>query len=245
MTRDLTPVELELERYRAELTGYCNRMLGSPSEAEDAVQDTLVRAWRGLGRLERRARLRSWLYSIATNVCRDMLSGGARRASAWPPAGPDRDAEAVAGIGPYAGGIAAPDADPAEIAARRDTVRRAFLAAFQHLPPRQRAALLLCEVLRWRAVEVAELLGTSAAAVRSALQRARATLAAVDAGAAGPARSLRPHERDLMARYVAAFVRDEVGELAALIRQDAMGPAAPEDGPPGRPALALGAAGAG
>jgi RNA polymerase sigma-70 factor (ECF subfamily) len=221
VTADVTPVEDELERYRTELTGYCNRMLGSSFEAEDAVQDTLVRAWRGLGRLERRARLRAWLYSIATNVCLDMLSRAARRAATWPPAGDDRDVEALAGVEPSAGGIAAPEADPAEIAARRETVRQAFLAAFQHLPPRQRAALLLCEVLRWRAAEAAELLGTSAASVRSALQRARATLAAADLGTAIPAGSLHAADGGLMARCVEALERDDVEGLAALIREDA------------------------
>jgi RNA polymerase sigma-70 factor (ECF subfamily) len=221
----MTADERELERFRAELTGYCSRMLGSPADGEDAVQEALVRAWRGLGRLERRARLRTWLYSIATNVCLDMLSRRARRPSAglvgaaWPPAGLDGP-EREAAIEAVAGGSGLAEADPAELAARRETVRQALLASFRHLPPRQRAALLLCEVLGWRAGEAADLLGTSATSVRSALQRARATLAAVDA-AEGAGGSLRPRDSDLIARYVAALEGDEVEALASLVREDA------------------------
>jgi len=230
----LDDVEQELDRYRTELTGYCNRMLGSPFEAEDAVQDTLVRAWRGLGRLERRAKLRAWLYSIATNVCLDVLNGRARRASAGDlgparsRAGLDGDVQAEVWIEAAPDGVAPGEGDPAEIAARRETVRLAFLAAFQHLSPRQRAALLLCEVLRWRASEAAELLGTSVASVRSALQRARAALAAMDVGPGDPGPSLKPSDRELMARYGVALERDEMEELVSLIREDATRSAAPD-----------------
>src|SRR6266508_4450285 len=176
-------LELQLERHRAELTAYCYRMLGSAFEAEDAVQETLVRAWRGFDRFEGRAALRSWLYRIATNVCLDMLNGRERRAMPMdlgPAQAPIADnlntLPETTWIQPIPDGLDALEVDPADVAVGRETIRLAFVAALQHLPPRQRAVLILCEVLRWKATEVAELLETSVASVNSALQRARSTL---------------------------------------------------------------------
>ena len=190
----VTPVAAELEDYRLELRGYCYRMLGSAFEAEDAVQETLVRAWRACERFEGRAALRSWLYRIATNVCLDLLKGRERRARPMD-FGPAGAAGARAREHPRGGALARagsrharrPGDDPAEVAVRAGHVRLALVAALQHLPPQQRAALILCEVLRWQASEVAELLETSVASVNSALQRARATLARRDAEAAADA----------------------------------------------------------
>jgi RNA polymerase sigma-70 factor (ECF subfamily) len=219
----------ELEQYRRELTGYCYRMLGSGFEAEDAVQETMVRAWRNLDTFEGRSALRSWLYRIATNVCLDMLRSRQRRARPMD-LGPSGTADAFLGaplpeatwIQPIPDDRILPeDGDPAELAASRETIRLAFITALQHLPPRQRAVLILREVLKWRASEVAELLDTTVPSVNSALQRARATLAArdVDADAAEPADA---DQRALIARYVDAFERYDVSELVTLLRQDAI-----------------------
>ena len=222
-------VELRLEQHRAELTAYCYRMLGSPFDAEDAVQDTLVRAWKGFDRFEGRAALRSWLYRIATNVCLDMLSGKERRARPMD-MGPAREPVAAnLNVLPETTRIEpVPDAlvsgregDPAEVAASRETVRLAFVAALQHLPPRQRAALILCEVLHWKAAEVAELLDTSAASVNSALQRARATLDATGLTSAEPAAPVDESQRELLERYVEAFERYDIDALTSLIHEDA------------------------
>jgi RNA polymerase sigma-70 factor (ECF subfamily) len=218
----------ELETHRRELTGYCYRMLGSGFEAEDAVQETMVRAWRGLDGFEGRSGLRSWLYRIATNVCIDMLRGSQRRARPMD-LGPSVTAESslgpglpeTTGIGPIADDrVLPPDGDPAEMAATRETIRLAFVAALQHLPPRQRAVLILREVLCWHASEVADLLDTTVASVNSALQRARATLATDDVAATSPSPA-GAEEKALLARYVDAFERYDIDSLVSLLREDA------------------------
>ena len=221
-------LEQELEGHRRELTAYCYRMLGSGFEAEDAVQETMVRAWRGLDRFEGRSALRSWLYRIATNVCLDMLQGPQRRARPMD-LGPSSTADTALPAGlpenvwvqPVADGRVLPtDGDPAELAAERETIRLAFVAALQHLPPRQRAVLILREVLRWQASEVAELLDTSVASVNSALQRARATLAEVDPDDGGPI-SVDADQQQLLARYVEAFESYDINSLVSLLQEDA------------------------
>src|SRR5688572_28503248 len=206
----------QLEQHRRELTAYCYRMLASPFEAEDAVQETFIRAWRGYDRFEGRAALRSWLYRIATNVCLDMLTGRERRATPMD-LGPAREpiAENLHTL-PEVTWIQ-PIPDPAEEAVERETIKLAFVAALQHLPPRQRAVLILCEVLRWQASEVAELLESSVASVNSALQRARATLETAEAPTSTPAEI----DADLLGRYVAAFEAYDVEALTALIHEDA------------------------
>jgi RNA polymerase sigma-70 factor (ECF subfamily) len=215
-----TTVDLDrtLEQHRGELTAYCYRMLASPFEAEDAVQETLIRAWRNHDKFEGRAALRSWLYRIATNVCLDMLSSRERRARPMD-LGPARE-PIIENLNtlPEVTWIQ-PIPDPAEVTVERDTIRLAFVAALQHLPPRQRAALILCEVLNWKAAEVAELLDTSVASVNSALQRARATLAASDLTA--PAAS-EQFDEELLARYVKAFEAYDIEALTALIQEDAL-----------------------
>jgi RNA polymerase sigma-70 factor (ECF subfamily) len=222
-------LEPQLERHRAELTGYCYRMLGSSFEAEDAVQETFIRAWRGIDRFEGRASVRSWLYRIATNVCLDMLQAPQRRAR---PMDLGHAGTADATLGPPLPETAwiepIPDArvspaggDPADVALARESIRLAFVAALQHLPPKQRAVLILREVLHWRADEVAELLGTTVASVNSALQRARATLATTNAGAARPPEPLDDEKRALLARYVAAFEQYDMDALTSLLHEDA------------------------
>ena len=221
-------LEDRLEQHRAELTAYCYRMLGSPFEAEDAVQDTLVRAWRSFDRFEGRASLRSWLYRIATNVCLDMLKGRERRARPMD-LGPARTPDAAnlntlpeaTWIEPIPDALVVRDEDPAEAAVSNETIRLAFVAALQHLPPRQRAVLILCEVLHWKASEVAELLDTTVASVTSALQRARATLEASGASSTDPVPAMDESQRELLARYVEAFERYDIDALTSLIQEDA------------------------
>ena len=220
----------QLESHRIELTGYCYRMLGSSFEAEDAVQDTMVRAWKAADRFEGRSSVRSWLYKIATNVCFDMLDGRQRRALPMD-MGPATTADSR--LGPPLPEVAwlqpVPDvrvipsgADPAEIAELRDTIRLAFVSALQLLPPNQRAVLILREVLQWSAADVADLLGTSVPSVNSALQRARATLAAHETD---PERAatvpLDDEKRELLARYVDAFERYDMAALTAVLTEDA------------------------
>jgi RNA polymerase sigma-70 factor (ECF subfamily) len=214
---DADELEGRLEQHRAELTAYCYRMLGSPFEAEDAVQDTLIRAWRSYDRFEGRAALRSWLYRIATNVCLDLLKGRERRARPIDLGPAQEPVESSLNVLPEATWIQ-PIPDPAEVAVERDTIRLAFVAALQHLPPRQRAVLILCEVLHWKAAEVAELLDTSVGSVNSALQRARATLAATDVRATD---ATEPVDEKLLARYVKAFEAYDIDALTALIQEDA------------------------
>jgi RNA polymerase sigma-70 factor, ECF subfamily len=218
----------QLERYRRELVGYCYRMLGSIYEAEDAVQDTMLRAWRALPRFEDRAGVRPWLYRIATNVCIDMLKGRSRRALpmdvAPVAAGELRRGDArpeATWIQPAPDSLVLPpDRDPAERAVSRESVRLAFIAALQHLAPRQRAVLILRDVLRWRAAEVATLLETSADAVNSALRRARAALADIDRDTAPSQPSTG--DREVLAAYIDAFERNDIDALVALLRDDAI-----------------------
>jgi RNA polymerase sigma-70 factor, ECF subfamily len=221
------PAFAELEQHRRALTAYCYRMLGSPFEAEDAVQDTLLRAWKNLDRFEGRSALRSWLYRIATNVCLDMLSGRERRArpmdlgpSAEPVESNLHVLPEVTWIAPVPDALVSADDDPALVVESRETIRLAFVAALQHLPPRQRAVLILSEALRWRATEVAELLDTTVASVNSALQRARATLASTDQ-LDTRLEELGPAERALLERYVKAFQDYDVDSLTTLIEEDA------------------------
>ena len=227
-TRAGTGLEGELEQYRSELTAYCYRMLGSPFDAEDAVQDTFVRAWRAHERFEGRSSLRSWLYRIATNVCLDALNGRERRARPMDLGPAQAPLESnlhtlpeTSWIQPIPDGLVGRDGDPAEVTAARETIRLAFVAALQHLPPRQRAVLILCEVLRWQATEVAELLESSVASVNSALQRARATLEKNKVSETTAELGPNAEKRQLLERYVAAFEAYDMDALVSLIEEDA------------------------
>jgi RNA polymerase sigma-70 factor, ECF subfamily len=224
-------LQAQLETYRTELTGYAYRMLGSAFEAEDAVQETMLRAWKNLDRFEGRSQLRSWLYRIATNVCLDMLGSRQRRARPMdlePASSADRGlppplVETV-WIEPAPDALVVPTAgDPADTAVARESVKLAFMAALQHLPPKQRAVLILREVLHWRAAEVAELLDTTVASVNSALQRARSTLDGLGPDAELPpdGAALDEASSNLLARYVAAFESYDMDALTALLHEDA------------------------
>jgi RNA polymerase sigma-70 factor (ECF subfamily) len=231
-TATVEDLDARLEKHRVELTGYCYRMLGSSFEAEDAVQDTLVRAWRSYDRFEGRSSLRSWLYRIATNVCLDMLTAGNKRARPMDLSESTPLAQAALSPRPDHTWLEPmPDVrvlptveDPAEAAVAKESVRLAFMAALQQLPPKQRAVLILREVLAWKASEVAELLDTSVASVNSALQRARATLAerADKAGEAAVSDPLDAEQQKLLERYVAAFEGYDMTALTALLHEDAV-----------------------
>src|SRR4051794_6335523 len=223
-------LDASLEQYRVELTGYCYRILGSAFEAEDAVQETFIRAWRGFDRFEGRSALRSWLYKIATNVCLDMKGATQRRARPID-INPAVTADTALGaalpdaswVEPVPDDRAVPSGgDPAEVAVARESIRLAFVAALQHLPPRQRAVLILREVLRWKAEEVADLLDTTVASVNSALQRARATLADKSLIESDPTpATLDDEHRALLDRYVAAFEQYDMKALTSLLNEDA------------------------
>jgi len=224
-TTVVTRAELEatFEAHRSELVAFCYRMLASPFDAEDAVQEAFIRAWRSVGRFEGRSSLRSWLYRIATNVCLDMLGGRKRRARPMD-LGPAQEPlfenlhtrSEVTWVEPIP--------DPVDVAAAREGVKLAFVAALQRLPPRQRAALILCEVLHWQATEAAELLDTTVAAINSALQRARAAL-----GSDEPPSAERDVDEQLLARYVAAFEAYDIDALTAVIHEDAKQSMSPYD----------------
>jgi len=228
-THESGELERYLEQYRTELTAYCYRMLGSGFEAEDAVQETYVRAWRSFDSFEGRSAVRSWLYRIATNVCLDMLNGSQRRARPMDLSAPSTADSALgppltetAWVQPIPDGqVLSSEGDPAELALERDSVRLAFVAALQHLPPKQRAVLILREVLRWKATEVAELLDTSVASVNSALQRARSTLASSEVSDGGSLQPMDEAQQALLSRYVDAFERYDMDSLTALLQEDA------------------------
>jgi RNA polymerase sigma-70 factor, ECF subfamily len=217
----------DLEQYRRELTGYCYRMLGSVFEADDAVQETMVKAWKNLDSFEGRSAVRSWVYRIATNVCLDMLRSRQRRALAMD-LGPAGKADAFTGakreenawVTPIPDSRVLPtDGDPADLVEAKESIRLAFVTALQHLPARQRAVLILCEVLRWQAAEVAELLDSTVASVNSALQRARATLSTLNTGQSQTL-PVSDDQRELLARYVDAFERYDISSLVSLLRDD-------------------------
>jgi RNA polymerase sigma-70 factor (ECF subfamily) len=235
-TTAVAPAFGELEPYRSELTAYCYRMLGTPFDAEDAVQDAFVRAWRSRDRFEGRAAMKSWLYRIATNVCLDMLKSRERRVRPMD-LGPSREPiesnlhtrSETTWIEPIPELLVAPEGDPADVAVTRESIRLAFIAALQQLPAKQRAVLILREVLRWEASEVAELLDTSVASVNSALQRARATLAKSNVSSNDPAPPLSDDDRRMLERYVRAFEKYDMTALTALIREDAFQSMPPYD----------------
>jgi len=221
--------ERDLGRLRPALTGYCYRMLGSGFEAEDATQETLMRAWRRSDTLVEQAALKSWLFRIATNVCLDQIDGRKRRARPVDLGGAGA-AETPTGAAlpqstwvlPVADGqVIDPEADPATRTVDGESLRLAFVAALQHLPARQRVVLVLREVLHWSAKEVAALLETSVPSVNSALQRARATLdelALQDADA--PTRPSDEDERRLLEQYLEAFAEYDIDRIVALLRYD-------------------------
>ncbi|MEU6821597.1 sigma-70 family RNA polymerase sigma factor [Streptomyces atriruber] len=223
-------LDVTLEKHRVELTGYCYRMLGSAFEAEDAVQDTMVRAWRSFEKFEGRSSIRSWLYRIATNVCLDMLNAGNRRARPMDLTAAAPLAQAALNPRPDNTWLEPiPDArvlptpgDPAEAAIAKESVRLAFVAALQSLPPKQRAVLILREVLAWKASEVAELIDTSVASVNSALQRARATLAERPEDDTAVSDPLDEDQQKLLERYVTAFEGYDMAALTALLAEDAI-----------------------
>ena len=223
--------ESELLGYRRELLGYCYRMLGSAFAAEDAVQESMTRAWRSVEKFEGRSALRSWLYRIATNVCLDMLGSRTRRArpmdmssSAWQPVEASLAARQPEDtwLEPMLDVAVMPSvSDPADVAMGRESVRLAFVAALQHLPPRQRVVLILRDVLRWKADEVAALLETSVASVTSALQRARATIEARGLSEGQAYDPVDSEQRELLARYVEAFESYDIDRFVSLLREDA------------------------
>ncbi|HEX5116232.1 MAG TPA: RNA polymerase subunit sigma-70 [Pseudonocardiaceae bacterium] len=216
-----------VERFRRELLAHCYRMLGSIDDAEDLVQETFLRAWRSYDTFDGRASLRTWLYRIATNACLTALQHHSRR---WLPSGladPTDDPDSPIGVAPADTRWLqpAPTAlldDPAELAALRHSTRLALIASMQYLPPRQRAVLILRDVLAFPAAEVATVLDTTTAAVKSTLQRARATLRTVAPAHDDVAEPAEPAARAVLDRYMAAFERSDAAAIEQVLREDAV-----------------------
>jgi len=217
--------------FRPELLAYCYRMLGSVHDAEDQVQETLIRAWRSFGQFQGRASLRTWLYRIATNECLRAIEKRGRRPLPSGLGQPDENPEAplaatkpeVPWLQPIPDALLRPEsADPASVAVSRANIRLALIAALQYLPARQRAVLILRDVLGWRAAEVAELLGTTITAANGVLQRARAQLRQVAPAEDEIREPADPHDLALLNRYAAAFENADIGALTELLRDDAV-----------------------
>jgi len=221
---------LESDMYRGELLAHCYRMLGSVHDAEDLVQETYLRAWKSYEKFEGRSSMRTWLYRIATNACLTALEGRARRPLPTGLGAPSGDPEGelvqqaeVPWLQPAPDSLMAADPnDPAAVVTSRESIRLAFVAALQHLPPRQRAVLILRDVLKWRAAEVAELVGTSTAAVNSALQRARAQVQELAPSEDSVVEPDTPQQRELLEKYVAAFETYDIAAIVDLFTQDAV-----------------------
>ena len=218
------------EPYRRELLAHCYRMLGSVHDAEDLVQETYLRAWRGYDRFEGRSSMRTWLYRIATSACLTALETRNRRPLPTGLGAPKADPDAtlvqqneVLWLEPIPDAMLAGEADdPASIVTSRESIRLALVAALQHLPPKQRAVLILCEVLKWKAAEVADLLDTTTAAVNSALQRARAQLDEAAPSRETVSEPLTAQQSELLDRYVEAFESYDVKALVTLFSDDAV-----------------------
>jgi RNA polymerase sigma-70 factor (ECF subfamily) len=228
---EVTPDEefvARAEQYRREIFAHCYRMSGSVHDAEDLVQETMLRAWRAYDSFEERASMRTWLHRIATNVCLTALEGRKRRplptGLGQPASDPNVSVQPDHEV-PWLTPV--PDAmveheTPEDAAERLESVRLAFVAALQHLPPRQRAALVLRDVLQWRAAEVAEAVGTTTAAVNSALQRARETVRKAELDRDRKGGTLSPEQEQLLQRYVKAFWEKDVDALAEMFTDDAV-----------------------
>ena len=230
-TKQVTSDEFmpQAERYRRELLAHCYRMLGSVHEAEDLVQETYLRAWRAYDRFEGRSSLRTWLYRIATSACLTALESRNRRpmptglgAPKSDPAGELAESPEVPWLEPVPDTMVGSGSDPASVVTSRESIRLAFIAALQHLPPRQRAVLILREVLNWRAAEVAKMLGTTTAAVNSMLQRARAQISDAAPTEETVAKPVTAQQRELLDRYVAAFEQYDTAALMELFTKDAV-----------------------
>ncbi|MBX7434275.1 sigma-70 family RNA polymerase sigma factor [Mycobacterium sp. Y57] len=228
----------DAQRYRRELLAHCYRMTGSLHDAEDLVQETYLRAWKSFGGFEGKSSVRTWLYRIATNTCLTALEGRKRRplptglgAPASDPTGEIAEHHEISWLEPLPDAPREDPSDPSVIAESRESVRLAFIAALQHLPPRQRAVLVLREVLQWKAAEVGEAIGASPAAVNSLLQRARAQIDEVQPSRDDqPVPPESPEAADLLAKYIAAFESYDIDALAELFTADAVWEMPPFDG---------------
>ncbi|MGE2736251.1 sigma-70 family RNA polymerase sigma factor [Mycolicibacterium vaccae] len=228
----------DAQQYRRELLAHCYRMTGSLHDAEDLVQETFLRAWKSYAKFEGKSSVRTWLYRIATNTCLTALEGRQRRPlpsglgqPASDPSGEIWDGREITWLEPLPDSPREDPSDPSVIAESRESVRLAFIAALQHLSPRQRAVLVLREVLQWKAAEVGDAIGTSTAAVNSLLQRARAHLDEVQPSPDSPALTPEsPEVADLLARYTSAFEDYDIDRLVELFTADAVWEMPPFDG---------------